>query len=69
MDPSTTDSTVDYFNVFFVPNFTVRNTNGTLTDIYPDAVDDNDTYEILNTQQILGSGKTLPFLNTTQQPV
>ena len=64
-----TDSTVDYFNVFFVPNFTVRDANGVLQDVYSNAVDNNEILEILNIHQILGDNKTLPFLNTTLQPV
>lgn len=64
---SSTDSTIDYFNVFFIPNFTKRLDNGTLIDLYPDAVDSDNS--ILNVQSILGIGNSLPVLNVTQQPV
>lgn len=63
-----TDSTVDYFNVFFIPNITTRDNNGAIVDLYPDAVDSG-SYEILNTTIILGAGNHLPLLNSTQQPV
>ncbi len=66
-DINVQDSTVEYFNVFFIPNFTVRDANGTLRDVYSNAVDTG-TYEILNIQSVLG-GTGLPILNTTQQPV
>jgi hypothetical protein len=63
-----TDSRVDYFNVFFMPNFTTQQSNGTLIDNYPDAVDLPD-YTILDIPGILGPGTSLPFMNVTQQPV
>jgi hypothetical protein len=64
---TSTDSVIDYFNVFFIPNFTKRLDNGTLIDLFPDAVDSDNS--ILNIQSILGSGNSLPVLNVTQQPV
>jgi len=63
-----TDSRIDYFNVFFIPNFTTAQANGSLVDLYPDAVDDAQ-YSILDIAGILGPGSFLPFLNVTQQPV
>jgi len=64
---STTDSTFDYFNVFFIPNFTTQQDNGNLVDKYPGAVDSD--YSLLNIQSLIGAGKSLPILNVTQQPV
>jgi hypothetical protein len=65
---TSTDSRVDYFNVFFIPNFTTLQANGSLVDKYPGAVDLPD-YSILDIQGILGPGTKLPFLNVTQQPI
>ena len=62
-----TDSSIDYFNVFFIPNFTTRQDNGDLVDVYPGAVDSDNS--ILNIQSLLGQGNSLPILNVTQQPV
>lgn len=64
---SLTDSTIDYFNVFFIPNFTKRLDNGSLVDLYPGAVESD--YSLLNIQSFLGIGQSIPILNVTQQPV
>lgn len=66
---SITNSEIDYFNVFFIPNFTTIDSNGNYVPVYPGAVDSNATYEILNVGNILGTSKVLPILNVTQQPV
>ena len=63
-----TDGSVDYFNVFFIPNIATRDDTGKLVDTYPGAVDDI-TYELFDTTNILGLGTALPILNLTQQPV
>ena len=63
-----TDSRIDYFNVFFIPNFTTAETNGILTDTFPGAVDEPE-YSILDIASILGPSSNLPFLNLAQQPV
>jgi hypothetical protein len=62
-----TDSVIDFFNVFFIPNFTRRLDNGSLVDVYPGAVDADNS--ILNIQSLLGSGNSIPVLNVTQQPI
>lgn len=62
------DSRVDYFNVFFIPNFTIRDDAGNLDDVWSNAVDAG-TNEIINVPNILGAGSTLPFINVVQQPV
>lgn len=64
---SSTDSSIDYFNVFFIPNFTKRLDNGNLIDVYPGAVDSD--YSIVNVQSYLGIGQSLPVLNVAQQPI
>jgi hypothetical protein len=65
---SLTDAKIDYFNVFFIPNFTTQLDNGVLLDVYSNAVDSNN-YSILDIQALLGVGCNLPLLNVTQQPV
>ena len=62
------DSRVDYFNVFFIPNFVIRDDAGNLDDVWSNAVDAG-TNEIINVPNILGSGNVLPFINVVQQPV
>jgi hypothetical protein len=67
--PSLTDSRIDYFNAFFIPNFVNRADDGTLTDVYPGAVDPAaNNYSIVDVQTLLGVGANLPVLNVTQQP-
>ena len=65
---SMTDAKIDYFNVFFIPNFTTLQ-NGVLLDVYSNAVTPENNYSILDIQSILGVGSNLPLLNVTQQPV
>jgi|LakMenEpi03Aug12_release.lakeMendotaPanAssembly.Ray.scaffolds.fasta_scaffold03760_21 hypothetical protein len=65
--PTSTDSVIDFFNVFFIPNFTKRLNTGVLVDLYPGAVDSDNS--ILNIQSLLGTGNSLPVLNVTQQPI
>lgn len=66
---SLTDAKIDYFNVFFIPNFTSQLDNGVLLDVYSNAVDSNNNYSLLDIQALLGVGSNLPLLNVTQQPV
>ena len=60
-------SSIDYFNVFYIPNFTTLQPNGTLKDVYSNAVDSD--YSILNIKSILGTAYSLPILNVAQQPI
>lgn len=66
---SLTDAKIDYFNVFYIPNFTTQLDNGVLLDVYSNAVDSNNQYSLLDIQTLLGVGCNLPLLNVTQQPV
>jgi hypothetical protein len=62
-----TTSSIDYFNVFYIPNFTILQPNGILQDAYPDAVDLD--YSILNPKSIFGNTASIPILNVAQQPI